>query len=242
MKRLTKKLWVFVMVLSLVLSANSIASAATYRSTGLEDGLYEASTEPNEKVMNTYFKMTVIIEGGKVSTGSFELRVKDYPTAITSSFAAYAPTQETKDFITNTCPEVEDYAAQLINKGDGALVTKYSKAVKDSKVLDTFKQLWKDVVKQAGGKIAEDTVKAKSVSLNKKTASLTVGKTVNLVATVKPSNAKNKEVVWSSSDKKVAKVDSKGKVTAVAKGTATITAKTKDGSFKAACKVTVKAK
>ena len=44
---------------------------------------------------------------------------------------------------------------------------------------------------------------------------------------------------WSSSNKKVAKVDKYGKVTAVKKGTATITVKTSSGK-KAACRITVK--
>lgn len=179
MKKLTKKLWVFVMLLSLIVSANSIASAATYRSTGLEDGLYEATTTPNEKIMNTYYKLSVVIEGGKVSTGSFELRVKDYPAAITIKFADYAPDQEAKDFINNTCPEVEDYSSQLINNGDGALVTKSSLAVNDSPVYDTFGELWKDVVEQAGGEIAEDSVQVDSVSSDKKTGSDTVASTEN---------------------------------------------------------------
>jgi SLAP domain-containing protein len=47
-------------------------------------------------------------------------------------------------------------------------------------------------------------------------------------------------VTWSSSNKKVAAVSSKGKVTAKAVGSATITASTADGS-KVTCKVTVKA-
>ena len=48
----------------------------------------------------------------------------------------------------------------------------------------------------------------------------------------------NKTVKWSSSDKNIATVSSKGKVTAKKKGTATITAKV--GKDKYTCKVTVK--
>ena len=81
-----------------------------------------------------------------------------------------------------------------------------------------------------------------SVTLNKKTATLTKkGATVTLKATAKPTNANNRKVIWKSSNTKVAKVNSSGKVTAVANGTATITATAADGSKKkAACKVTVK--
>ena len=82
-------------------------------------------------------------------------------------------------------------------------------------------------------------IKATSVTLSKTTAALTKGKTVTLIATVKPANATNKAVTWTSSNTKVATVDAKGKVTAKSKGTATVTCKTVDGKT-ATCKVTVK--
>lgn len=86
------------------------------------------------------------------------------------------------------------------------------------------------------------TVKVSKVALNKTSATLTKkGQTLQLKATVTPSNAANKAVSWKSSNTKVVKVSSTGKITAVANGTATITATAKDGSKKkATCKVTVK--
>ena len=55
---------------------------------------------------------------------------------------------------------------------------------------------------------------------------------------MKPDNATNKTVIWSSSNASVASVDANGTVTAVAEGSATITAKAGDKS--ATCTVTVK--
>ena len=72
-------------------------------------------------------------------------------------------------------------------------------------------------------------VAAKSVKLNKTSATLAKGKTLTLTATVSPSNTTNKTVKWKSSDTKVAKIDSKGKVTAIGAGTAKITATTTNG-------------
>lgn len=81
-----------------------------------------------------------------------------------------------------------------------------------------------------------------SITLSKKTLSLTKGKTYTLKAAVKPSSANNKAVTWSSSNKKVVTVSSNGKIKAVGTGKATITVKAKDGSKKkAVCQVTVKA-
>ena len=79
-----------------------------------------------------------------------------------------------------------------------------------------------------------------SVTLKKTSLTMQVGKTEILKVTVKPKNADIRNVIWTSSNTKVATVDSKGKVKAIGKGTATITATAADGSGKnAACKVTV---
>lgn len=94
-----------------------------------------------------------------------------------------------------------------------------------------------------GGFTAKCTVtvliKTEGVTLNQTTARLWKGKTLQLVHTIKPSNATNKNVTWSSSDESVATVDGNGLVTAVAGGTATITVKTSNSSKTATCAVTV---
>ena len=77
------------------------------------------------------------------------------------------------------------------------------------------------------------------VSLNKETTSLEAGKEEALIATVAPENANNKNVVWSSSDTKVATVNKNGKVKAVNEGTAVITVRTADGDYTATCEITV---
>ena len=78
-----------------------------------------------------------------------------------------------------------------------------------------------------------------SVSLNKSSEAVILGETTTLTATVYPSDAENKAITWSSSDPKVATVDSQGVVKGKAIGSATITAKTVDGEYTSSCKVTV---
>ena len=78
---------------------------------------------------------------------------------------------------------------------------------------------------------------ATSIKLNNTTVNLETGKTATLTATITPENATDKTVTWTTSDKKVVTVED-GKVTAVAAGTATITAKTSNDKI-ATCKVTV---
>ena len=66
-------------------------------------------------------------------------------------------------------------------------------------------------------------------------------KTIKFAVTVVPSNANNKGLTYSSSNKKVATVNSKGVVKGIKAGTVTITAKTKDSSKKIV-KIKVKVK
>ena len=84
----------------------------------------------------------------------------------------------------------------------------------------------------------KENVAVTGVTLDKETASVNVGETVTLTATVAPENAADKTVSWTSTDENVATV-ADGVVSGVAAGTATITATTKDGGFTAACVVTV---
>ena len=91
-------------------------------------------------------------------------------------------------------------------------------------------------------KPAASKVKVIKVGLNYSTIYLTKGKSKTLKATVSPSNATKKSVKWSSSNKKIATVNAKGKVTGKKAGTVTITVKATDGSGKkATCKVVVTA-
>lgn len=84
------------------------------------------------------------------------------------------------------------------------------------------------------------TTKVEQITLNKTEGTLTVGNSVTVTATVTPDNATNATVNWTSSDEKVATVDSNGKVTAVAAGNATIKATSEsDGDVSADYALTV---
>ena len=92
----------------------------------------------------------------------------------------------------------------------------------------------------------ELTVKAKpiveqSITLNHQEATVEEGASIKLEATILPYDTTDKSVTWSSSDNTVATVDQNGSVTAIAVGTATITATSANG-LKASCELTVKAK
>lgn len=84
--------------------------------------------------------------------------------------------------------------------------------------------------------VVNNSSKAKSIKLNKKSAKISAGKTLKLRATVKGSC---KEVLWKSSNTKVATVTDNGLITAVENGKTVISATTMDGSNKVA-KCTIK--
>gem|GEM_PF-6109416 len=76
------------------------------------------------------------------------------------------------------------------------------------------------------------------VTLDESSKTLVKGQNFTLTATVAPADATNKNVTWTSSDPTVASV-SDGVVTALKKGTTTITVTTEDGSYTATCAITV---
>jgi uncharacterized protein YjdB len=77
------------------------------------------------------------------------------------------------------------------------------------------------------------------ITLNYKTVELhKIGETIQLVATVLPEDASNKEVRWVSSNESVCMV-ANGTVVAVGYGTSVIIATTVDGNYMATCTVTV---
>ena len=88
--------------------------------------------------------------------------------------------------------------------------------------------------------VTANSVAVTGITIDKTEISKVAGETEKLSATVAPDNATDKKVTWTTSDANVATVDESGNVTAVAAGSATITAKAGDKT--ATCSVTVTAK
>lgn len=152
-------------------------------------------------------------------------------TELTKKFTAYGDGAYTnsKDTVLLTFNCTVDTAAGLGSKN----VTIKEVVVGNSEDVEID-----NTVSPAVVTVEAKTIKVTSVAVSPKTLNLEVGQTGTLTATVKPDNATNKTVTWTTSDAKVATVDNNGVVTAVGKGTATITAAA-DGKT-AACTVTVK--
>lgn len=116
-------------------------------------------------------------------------------------------------------------------------------SVKDG-IVSAHKEGTATITAKAGNHSAECVVVVKpkviavsEIILNKNKLVLMEGEEETLVATIKPDNATDKTVEWTSSDESVARVSSSGKVSAIAGGAAIITAKS--GEKQAVCLVEV---
>ena len=90
---------------------------------------------------------------------------------------------------------------------------------------------------------APDPIKVESITISQTEATLKPDDTIQLTATVYPTNADNKKINWKSSNENVAMVTDEGFVLALAEGTSDIIAEAADGSgIKAVCKITVEKK
>ena len=134
-------------------------------------------------------------------------------------FLSYVPTFNENDWIQTTNKTIETDISEFAGK--------------------VYLLAWVKLVNPTGtyydySLYATSGTKVISLSLDKTTAEIEVGKTLQLIATTNS----NKTVSWSSNNENVATVDNSGVVTGVAEGVATITAEVE--GKKATCVVTVK--
>ena len=113
----------------------------------------------------------------------------------------------------------------LFGNGNSSFVFSVLKALTAAAVLTAM---------SCGGVIAVENIKVTPTAL-----SLGIGETAVLKAEVEPADASVNVVLWSVTQGTAVTVDGYGKVTAMAAGTATVTAETVDGGKKASCTVTV---
>ena len=87
--------------------------------------------------------------------------------------------------------------------------------------------------------VTKPIVSVTGISISKESLELFADGSAQLTASVIPSNATEKSVIWSSNNASVATVSTSGLVRAISNGNATITVTSKDGGFKKTCSVTV---
>lgn len=183
---------------------------------------YESSDE-NVATVDENGVVTAVADG--------ECIITTYVTADIPATAESAEAKPVVDEVTSSEAEVADSAADSEVPDDAA-------ASEPEDTTDSSFGVVPDGL-SAETKVTV-TTKVEQITLNKTEGVLTVGNSVTVTATVTPDNATNTTINWTSSDEKVATVDSNGKVTAVAAGNATITATSEsDGDVSADYALTV---
>ena len=178
--------------------------------------------------------VTVPVSGIQLSQTSAALTVGDTLTLTKTIYPSDATNQAVTWTSSSDAVASVDSNGKITAKTAGSAVIT-CKSVSDNSVVGICNVTVKAKVQ------TPSEIKVNKITLNKTTASVTKGKTLQLTATVAPGNATKKEVKWSTSNKNVAMVSPSGLVTAKSAGTATITCTAQDGSgVKATCKITVK--
>lgn len=118
-----------------------------------------------------------------------------------------------------------EFTINVTKKGHGTLV--FEGTEKEGPRIDKFV-------------FSKESKEATGIEINKQKMSLSKkDQTERIYVKVNPEDSANQNVTFTTSDSKVATVDEKGNVKAVANGTAVITVTTKDGKHSASCEVTV---
>ena len=213
------------------------------------DGMEEAQAvvQYNKNLNTCWFQIYTMTEGNnfyfktpiKVSGGDYKAELSYKDGASRGSFdVVLVNTTTGKEYKLGAIDEAATQTGTLCNS---YLTPDASVAIPEGEYYLRF-----DCTK-AGDLVAIDLylhqqgVPVTGVTLNQSSMNLyyndSAQNTGSLTATVAPANATNQAVTWNSNNPTVVSVDQNGRVKALASGTATITATTADGGFKASCVV-----
>ena len=215
---------------------------------------------PNASVITNVGNGKTLSEGndytlvytGNISAGKAKITaygIGDYKGSISTTFTIRGTSLSADDVsVSNT---TFDYTGGLIEpavtvKHDSAALVKdkdYYVVYTDNLDPGTAKATVIGLGVYYGSVDVEFTIRATSVpvekvTLNRDSATVVIGKTVSLTATVSPADASDKRVTWISYDTSVAQVSSDGVVTGTAEGTTLVAAQSSNGKI-ATCTVTV---
>ena len=167
----------------------------------------------------------------KITVSEVTLNAKSFPLQVRKSTTALEATVSAKGDSVKSWKSSNTKIATVNSKGK---IT--AKKTGTAKITVTTKS---GATATCTVKVQKGKVTTKSLSISKKKLTLQTKKSTTLTLERNPISATEK-ITWTSSNTKVATVNSKGKVTAKKAGTTTITARTSNGK-KVTCKVTVRA-
>lgn len=206
---------------------------ATVNSNGLVTAVstgtaYITCTSVDNPMVMTTVKITVVIKvsGVKLNYSQFEmyqttektLKAKVYPSDATNKKVVWSSSN------TSVATVSKNGVVKALKAGKTVITVKTKDGSYSAKCTVTVKKI----------------VKSKKVSFEKENYNVKDGKKITLKPVFTPSNATLKTCTWTSSNKKIATVNSNGVVTAKKPGKVTITCTTTDTGKTASCTVTVK--
>lgn len=228
---------------TLTLKATVSPSNASY------DGITWTSTNPKVASVTTSGLVTALSEGNTTITVMAGGRTASCAITVVKGFVAVTSISLNKTSLEMIEGESETLVATVFpeNATDKTVIWTSSNEsvviVKDGTVTavkegeGTISAKVSDKTAKCTIVVLKKTIAVESIELDKTILSLVEGDTKTLVATVKPENATDKTITWSSSNNSVATVNSKGEVTALSGGSSIITASA--GGVSAECAVTV---
>ena len=212
----------------LAINANALTPAIYTKTIGTEGDIVTNVTSPMIEV--TYDELKELRDNSKLIPG-YKYRIIDYYCGTTQEGTCSAG--HIFDIIVEAIAanELNENAMAIKHDGDTYFANSNLNAWELKYSLDNNgdRFLWAQTVPMSAVTITFNNTEVSSISLN-------LGTTATLTATVAPSNASNKTVIWTSSDSTIASV-SNGYVIAKSPGTATITAQA--GDITATCTVVV---
>ena len=172
---------------------------------------------------------TGIITFGEKNDYNLVFNCDDFTMEVGSNITLEAYVKENKD------SEIkwESSDTDILTVKDGIVTSK-----KEGKAIITATSVAHNKSDVCTVTVKKEIINVSSIELDKTEISLIEEESYKINAKVKPENASNKNIIWETSDSKVAEV-SDGKIIAKGHGTATITAKSSDGTKNATCIVTV---
>ena len=103
---------------------------------------------------------------------------------------------------------------------------------------DTFETMANNIASITTGSGSTEIKYVESIALDKKTAKINLGETEQLTATLTPTDATIQDILWKSSDEKIATVNN-GLISTLALGNANITATSREGYLSAVCSIVI---
>ncbi|UTS53789.1 hypothetical protein UES1_422 [Escherichia phage UE-S1] len=205
-----------------------------------------ATVNPTSGLVTGVANGTVVItatteDGAKTDTTTITVKTPVSGVTMTPSTYTFSTLGDTKQLETTVAPATASNKAvsYVSSYPDVAKVSNTGLVTSVDNGTTTITVTTDDGAKTAES-VIDVTIPVTGINMTPLTATLTsVGATQQLTASVIPDNARRKDISYTTSAEGVATVSPTGLITAVANGTANITATTSDGGFTKVCVVTV---